>query len=204
VLELLLLFVPLMSLLPANLVASSARRAHAEETLAAAPLSARTRTLALCLASFGPAAVSAAGAVAYWWVAYRAGPVLDDAVPMAAIASVPLLFVGAGTLGIATARWVRVPGAAFAVMIALGTGTIAFANTGLGAWLCPWVGAYAEAENPLAASGSHLWHAVYLLGLSGLAAVAALVRHPGGRRPLLITGAGIALLTALAGWAQLP
>ncbi len=203
-LELLLLFVPLMSFFPAHLVASSVRRANAEDTLDAAPLTARARTLALCLATLGPAALSAVGVFAYWWVAYRAGPVLEGPLPLGAVASVPLLFVGAGVLGVATARWIRVPGAALAVVVGLVAWTIAFGNAPIGAWFCPWVVAYAEAENPLAANGSHLWHAVYLFGLSSLAAVAALLRHAGGRRSLLAAGALVAVLTAVAGWAQLP
>jgi len=203
-LELLLVFVPLMSVFPANLVASSARRGNAEDTLDAAPLTARARTLALCLAALGPAALSAVGVVAYWWVAYRAGPLLEGALPLGAIASVPLLFVGAGALGVATAQWLRVPGAALAVVVGLVAWTASFGNAPVGAWLCPWVVAYAEAENPLAAGGSHLWHAIYLLGLGGLAAVAALVWHPGGRRSFVAAGALVAVLTAVAGWAQLP
>jgi hypothetical protein len=203
-LELLLLWVPLVSVFPANLVASSARRANAEETLDAAPLPARARTLALCLAALGPAALSSGGVFAYWWVAYRAGPVLEGAMPMEAIASVPLLFVGAGALGVATTRWLPVPGATLAVVIGLVAWTVTFGSAPIGAWFCPWVVAFAEPDNPLAAGGSHLWHAVYLLGLSGLAAVAALLRHPGGRRSLMAAGALVAVLTALAGWAQLP
>jgi hypothetical protein len=203
-LELLLLFVPLISLLPANLVASSARRTNAEELLSAAPLGARARTLALCIASLGPAALSTGGALAYWWTAYRAEPVLDAAVPIAAIASAPLLFVGAGALGTATARWVRVPGAALAVMAGLVVWTFTVADDPIGSWFAPWVVAYGAADNPLAGAGSHLWHAGYLLGLTGLAVVAALLRHRGGRRSIMLVGTVVGALTAIAGWAQLP
>ena len=202
-LETILLFVPLMSLFAANLVASSARRANAEETLVASPLGARARILALCLASLAPAALSATGVVAYWWLAYRAGPVLDGAVPMSAMASAPLLLVGATALGVATAQWLRVPGTALVVMAGLVVWTGISADHPLGSWFSPWALAYTEAVNP-APAGSHAWHAGYLLGLSVLAMVAALLGQRGGRRPVIVTGAVVAALTALAGWAQLP
>ncbi len=53
-------------------------------------------------------------------------------------------------------------------------------------------------------SGSHAWHAVYLLGLSLLAAVAALLRYPSYRRPLLALGVVLWFGTVGAAWAQLP
>jgi len=201
--EVVLFYFPLISLLPANLVASSARRGHVEQALAATPVGAQARTLALGLASLAPAALSATGVLAYWWVAYRAGPPIDHAVPMAVMVSAPLLLVGATTLGVATAGWLRIPGAAIAVMIGLVAWTAISAQHPTGACWSPWILAYTEAGQ--AAIGvSHLWHAVYLLGLSGLAMMAALLRNPEGRRALVAPTAVVVTLTALAGWAQLP
>jgi hypothetical protein len=48
-----------------------------------------------------------------------------------------------------------------------------------------------------------MWHLVYLVGLSLLAGVAALLHAPGRRRPLLLAGAGIAVLTGVAAVLQL-
>lgn len=54
------------------------------------------------------------------------------------------------------------------------------------------------------AAGSQSWHAVYLLGLGLLAAVAALLRYPSYRRPLLALGVALWIGTFAACWAQLP
>jgi hypothetical protein len=48
-----------------------------------------------------------------------------------------------------------------------------------------------------------MWHLAYLLGLSVLAGVAALLRTPGNRRGLLITAAIAVIATGLACWQQL-
>jgi len=62
----------------ANLVASSARRAHAESQLAAAPTTAQARTLATCLGVLGPTA-AATGFAAILWLVEHAGDTLDRA-----------------------------------------------------------------------------------------------------------------------------
>jgi hypothetical protein len=48
-----------------------------------------------------------------------------------------------------------------------------------------------------------MWHLGYLLGLSVLAGVAALLRTPGNRRGLWITAAAAVTVTGLAAWQQL-
>jgi hypothetical protein len=101
-----------------------------------------------------------------------------------------------------TAGWLRTPAAALAVMIGLVVWTGISARHPISACLSPWTLAYTEAK--VAAGVSHLWHAAYLLGLSVMATMAALLRNPEGRRALVAPTAVVVALTALAGWAQLP
>ena len=55
-------------------------------------------------------------------------------------------------------------------------------------------------DHPL---GQEMWHLTYLLGLSVLAGVAALLRTAGNRRGLWVTAAIAVMVTGLAGWQQL-
>jgi hypothetical protein len=67
----------------------------------------------------------------------------------------------------------------------------------------PWTVSPRYFDGFMVDSGSHAWHAVYLLGLGLLAAVAAVLRYPSYRRPVLTLGAVLWVGTLVACWAQL-
>jgi hypothetical protein len=156
----------------------------------------------LC-AALGPAILTVALVVALVPL-YR----LLGAVPLrwpgvAELAVQPVRLLGAGLLGVLTARWfpgrVRPVLAACVVIAAMfavdryaaggarRTLLVLFPFTDLSAgWL--------RAE----------WHLVYLLCLDVLAAVGALLATPGPRRTLLAAGAAAVTATVIAGWSQLP
>jgi hypothetical protein len=187
----------------ANLVASSARRSHAESQLAAAPTTAQARTLATGLGVLLPTAL-ATGFAAILWLVEHAGDTLPNAQGPAELAVIPLCALGGGLLGVAAARWLPWRGAPLIVVFALIAWVVAVMDRGDLWWTSPWTmsrGYYSDIEP---AAGSHAWHGVYLLGLALLAAVAALLRHPSHRRALLALGAAVWIGTLAAGWAQLP
>ncbi len=72
------------------------------------------------------------------------------------------------------------------------------------AWSMPWTTSYAIVEQPALLGGSQVWHAVYLGGLTALAAVAGVLPHWRHRRGLLATGVLVAAATLIAGTLQLP
>ncbi len=187
----------------ANLVASSARRAHAESQLAAAPTTAQSRTLATCLGVLGPTAVAAAVATAIW-IVQTAGETLPRAMAPAELATIPLCTLGAGLLGVATARWLPWPGAPLIVLIAVIAWVFAVAEKDTVWWTTPWTMSPNFYDTVGLHAGSQWWHAAYLLGLSLLAGLAALLRYPSHRRPLLVLAAVLWIGTLAACWAQLP
>jgi hypothetical protein len=126
---------------------------------------------------------------------------------------IPLVVLGGGLLGIALARWVLLTGTPIIATLALWIGVAinnVTAPTPSGAapahaWLGPWMVWFDQDGNmpPSPPIAQNLWHAGYLLGLSLLAGMAALLRTPGGRRPLLAASLGLVVMTALAGWLQI-
>jgi hypothetical protein len=95
-------------------------------------------------------------------------------------------------------------GAPLIVMFALIAWVVAVMGRDSLQWTAPWTvsSAYFEDVNP--ATGSHGWHAVYLLGLGLLATVAALLRFASYRQLLLLSGSALLAATIAAGLAQLP
>ena len=187
----------------ANLVASSARRSHAESQLAAAPTSAQARTLATCAGVLGPTAVAACVAALLWFVEHSGGTLADAQGP-AGLAAIPLCTLGGGLLGVAAAHWLPWRGAPLIVFVAVFAWVVAVLDRSDLRWTAPWTmsNAYSSELRPLA--GSQLWHAAYLLGLCLLAGVAALLRHRSHRSALLAFGAALLVGTIAAGLAQLP
>jgi hypothetical protein len=185
----------------ANLVASSARRAHAESQLAAAPVTGQGRTLATCLGVLVPTA-AAAGLAGLLLLAEHLDGTLDRAQSVAELAVIPLCALGGGLLGVAVAGWLPWRGAPLIVLFALIAWVVAVFGRGVLRWTAPW-SMTPEYGDETVVAGSDSWHAVYLLGLGLLAAVAALLRYPSHRRPLLALGAALWLVTLAAGWAQL-
>jgi len=213
-----LLYAPL-TVISANRVAAATFRRRVREPLDTAPVDARQRTIGAILALVrGPVLVGVAGMVVMSIAAPLTAPTAGN--PANGIygrsvlehLQVPVLVLGAGLLGIALARCVPLPGALPLVVLILFEGTaglyapadasgVVHAPT----WFVPWITWAAEnaglaSAHPL---GQEMWHLGYLLGLSVLAGVAALLRTPGNRRGLLITATVAIVVTGVAGWQQL-
>lgn len=193
-------YLPMIAIFPASLVASSARRAGATETLAALPISSSRRTIATLLASFAPATIAAIAALAIWQLS-RGLPTYELERPAALIA-VPLLYLGISGLAVAATRWLPWPGVPIAIVVGLFVWVINATSPGSAvAYLTvPWL--VSDEQVLLVAGYSDLWHTIYLLGLIALAWTAAILRER--IRLMLLISVPIGLLTLLAGWAQLP
>lgn len=203
-----LLFVGLLGFGPAtffaaNLVASSARRAHAESQLAAAPTGASQRTFAVCAGVLAPT-TAAIGFTAVVWLVEHSGVELDRVLGPAELAAIPLCALGGGLLGVAVARWLPWRGMPLVVMLGLIAWVVAVMGRDAWWWSAPWTMSPSYYGSDAMGGGSHAWHAVYLFGLGALAAIAALLRHPAHRRALLALGLLAGVLTLAAGWAQMP
>ncbi|WP_433723102.1 hypothetical protein ACQP2Y_45820 [Actinoplanes sp. CA-051413] len=213
------LFYAPLTVISANRVAAATFRRQVREPLDAAPVDARQRTIGAILGLLrGPVLVGVAGMLVMSIVAPFTAPAPGD--PVNGIygrgvlehLQVPVLVLGAGLLGIALARWVPMPGALPLVMLTLWFGVqglYAPADAGgvvhAPTWFAPWIMWAAENVGlaPDHVLGQEMWHLAYLLGLSVLAGVAALLRTPGNRRGLWIIAAIAVLVTGLAGWQQL-
>jgi hypothetical protein len=199
-----LLYLPLIATFAASLVASSARRAGAEEMLAALPVTARGRSAALILGSLGPAAVGGLAAATVW---YLQRDIDNASIPVWGVALVgtPLLYIGITCLALAAARWLPWPGVPAAIVV----GLFAWVATARGSshavlvLTAPWLAAPDDAAQARVIAGySDVWHLVYLIGLIGLAATAALFRDD--LRRMVTVGVAIGVPTVFVAWAQLP
>ncbi|MEO5664467.1 MAG: hypothetical protein ABIR39_14410 [Nocardioides sp.] len=186
------------------------------------PVGRQQRTLALCLACLVPAAAGGVVAIfmlvtaAIWtpvgdpvtahvaW--FRDDPAIDVLATL--IAMGPVAALGGPLLGVAVARWAPFRGSALIGVVTLVFLT-ALPSEASNPWrlLSPWpilVDEYVnDGEGPIVRSNfvpgvEPIWVLFYLLCLCGLAVVAALVRDPGHRRPLL--GAGAALTIGTVGF----
>ena len=206
-----------VTIIVANRVAAATYRRRVREVLDGTPVPARERTAGVILGLLrGPVLVGLAAAVALFVLqqfAEMGVPTTDEVVPRGPLEylQLPALVLGAGLLGIATARWLPWPGAMPVVVLAVWLGTIAIYPFSAGtvaddrAWFALWPVWLAAKEGmlPQQPLDRELWHLAYLLCLGGLAGVAALLRVPGRHRPLWIAAGVLALLTAVAAWQQL-
>jgi len=208
-------FYPLATVVAANRVAGATSRRSVREAMTVTPTQERRRTMALCLGVLtGPVVVG----VGIMLLIAAVGPFGPNGDGLAARTLLELLQIsvtvlGGGLLGVALARWVAFPGVLALVVLGLWFGHFAVATTlstdGAVVHGPAWLGlmptwlfsdATMAARSPLP---QEMWHLVYLVGLSLLAGVAALLHAPGRRRPLLLAGAGIAVLTGVAAVLQL-
>ena len=181
------------------------------------PVDQQQRTASLCLACLVPAAASIV-VVAYMLVAAAVWtPVGDPAtanvvwfrdesdfdVLCTLIGMGPVAALGGPLLGVAVARWAPFRGSALVGVVTLVFLT-ALPSSSPSPWrlLTPWpvlVDEYVEdGGGPIVRSYfvpdvSMPWALGYLVCLCGLPVVAALLRDPGHRRPLLATGAALAV-----------
>lgn len=181
------------------------------------PVDRQQRTLALCLACLVPATAGVVVAIfmlvtaAIWppvgdpvtahvaW--FRDDPAIDVLATL--IAMGPVAALGGPLLGVAVARWAPFRGSAL-----IGVVTLVFLTALPSEASLPWrllsvwpllVDEHVNGgEGPIVSSNfmpglEPIWALLYLLCLCGLAVVAALLRDPGHRRPLLGAGATLAL-----------
>lgn len=194
----------------AALVASSSRRAGADEMLAAAPVTRAQRTAAACLAALGPFLL--AGTIqAVLAAVYLAADVELERFPtLFEMSAGPLCLLGAGLLGVAVARWLPWPGASALVMIALIAANQVIepfhesvSMLGLYVEFARWgVPPYNDPVGFI--PGSPAWHALYLLALSLGAGALAMLRDSPRRRLWVGTGAALVVIAAAGGIWQLP
>jgi hypothetical protein len=187
----------------AHLTARRDDRAGMRQAVAAAPATERHRSAGVLCAAVGPALLAAA-LVAATVALYR----LLDADPLwwpgtAELAVQPVRLLGAGLLGVMTARWL--PGRVRPVMV---VGLVAAAMVLVGrsgnTTLKSTINALFVFNDLHQRWFSVYWHLGYLSCLSAMAAVGALLGTPGPRRALLAVGAVSVAAAALTGWAQLP
>jgi hypothetical protein len=198
------------TLFAANLVASRDRRAGSIEMLSSTPAGARTRTSAMLFANLGPAALS----IVVIAVALGAFRLLDMAPPrwppLGELAVQPATVLGAGLLGVMTARWLPIPGGAAIVMVALVlwvdlSGYHLPSETAMSlAPIREFEVSNGQGHVTGTFAGSLPWHIAYILCLDAMAAIGALLATPGPKKKLLTAGAVAVTGAIITGWIQLP
>ena len=213
---LVLVYAP-VTIIVANRVAAATYRRRVREVLDGTPVQARERTAGMIIGLLrGPVLVGLIAAATLFVLQQFTSadvPVTDQVLPRGPLEylQLPVLVLGAGLLGIATARWLPWPGAMPVVVLAVWLGTIAMYPFSAGtvaedrAWFALWPVWLAAEQGmlPRQPLDRELWHLAYLLGLAGLAGAAALLRVTGQRRPLWIAAGVLLVLTGVAAWRQL-
>ncbi len=200
------LWLPPAVFFAANLCASRSRRSGTDEMYAAAPMGRDARTAAQCAAGLFPATAALVLVVfAAVYLTLTGVGVTPEPTP-AELLLLPLSVAGAAALGVMVARWLPWRGAVMVVFVALVAISVGV-NSGVSPWWLSYVylaDFHDEKLTIFRVAGSSLWHAVYLVGLVTMAVIGALLRDSSHRARLLCVGAAVTLLTASAGWAQLP
>ncbi|MEO8328680.1 MAG: hypothetical protein ABI586_01625 [Candidatus Nanopelagicales bacterium] len=207
------LYLGLITYVAAHLVTSSARRAHADQQLAASPIDERGRGLGLCLGVvLGPfvfaiilmtilAVISAINPMP------TVGPDGITPLSIAELAQVAISFAGAGLFGVMLATWLRFPGSLLLGLVVLVFGTAFILGSGdtntVTPWFAPHLVGAGWIDEPWATMGSQAWHAVYLVGLCLLGVCAVALKQRERRRTWYLASVGAVLFTAFAGFLQL-
>lgn len=198
----------IFTILVGGLMATRDRRAESLEMLTPVPGRPTERTLALVIASFAPALVALLLALSLHGYYLATGRYVE-APGLAHVLQGPVTIVGGMLLGVMVATWAPARSTAVVTMVAMVAANVWLSGdpdlqlfgplmfwARWGATPSSWVGVF---------DGSPGWHLVYLVGLSAMAATAALVRVAERRTPLLLASAGVAVAVAvLGGVAQLP
>jgi hypothetical protein len=216
-LSFLLVYAP-VTLVAANRVAAGTYRRRVRGPLDATPVDERQRTVAAMLGLLrGPVLVGLVVGLVVFVLGAFADPATADRL-VAVIQRSPLdylqlpaLVLGAGLLGIAVARWLPRPGVLPLVAIVLVLGFLALyqdTRTDLvrgRVWFELWPVWLFSSKGllPRQPLGQEMWHLAYLLGLSTLAGIAALLRSDGPHRTLWANAGVAAAVTAVAAWLQL-
>jgi hypothetical protein len=195
------LFLPLLAVFPASLVATSARRAGADEMLAASPVSERQRVGALLLASLVPATIGSSAVLIAWLLDHG---VNEDTHSALTFLGTPFLYLGVGALALAAARWLPWPGVAVGLLVGLWVWVVSvvYVHSAFVVLTAPYLIISDTAKNPAINGYSDIWHTVYLAGLVALAAIAALYRDE--LRRMFAIGIPVGLATLAVAVVQLP
>jgi len=209
------LYLGLLFYLATHLVTSSARRTGAEPQLAASALSPRQRSAGLCLGVLcGPGLV----ALVLMVTAGLLGNTLtttgfdgfsqDPPVSGPILVQLGLLLIGGGLFGVMWATWLRFPGSLPLGFLALIFMTAWLLNgdrapVDTWPWLAPYISSPEWFDESWTHAGSHVWHAIYLVGLCSLAFCATMLRPREGRARWVAITAGVLCGTVLVGAVQL-
>lgn len=197
----------IFAILVGYLVATREHRAGTLDVLSAVPAREPDRVRALCLASLAPGLVALVLNLALTGL-LLSRDMFAETPSVAHLLQAPLNVVGAVLLGVLVAVWAPVPIAPALAVVGMVGFHVAFEDTAKVGLLKPtvfwadWGPTGGELWHGYIA-GSAAWHDVYVVGLCGLAACAALVRLS---RPaaLVATGFGALAVTVLAAVLQLP
>lgn len=202
-------FVGVFGILAANLVATRDLRAGSVELLTPAPGRPGERVAALCLASFVPALLALVIGVATNIYLVADGRFVEAPGAWHLVQG-PATVVGGCSLGIMLGVWLPARGTAVIALVAMVAANVWLAGVGEhGALYGPMVSW--AAWDPIfptdwdgLLAGDPAGHLVYVLGLAGMAAAAALVRVADRRTVPVLLGLGSVALAVLGGIVQLP
>ena len=209
------LYLGLLIYISAHLVTSSARRTKAEPQLAASTLSERERNVGLCLGVVcGPgllalilmvtAALLGNGLEVTGFDGFNREPPAAGAT----LVQLGLTLIGAGLFAVMWATWFRFPGSLPLGLVVLVFVTVWLANgdrapVNTWPWFAPYIASPEWFDEPWTLEGSQHWHAVYLVGLCGLAFCGTMLRQREGRARWLLISATVLIGTGVAGALQL-
>jgi hypothetical protein len=202
-------FPGVFGILAANLVATRDLRAGSQELLAPAPGRPGERVAALCLASFVPALLALVIAAATNMYFLADGRFVDPPGLWHVMQS-PATVLGGCLLGIMLGVWLPARGTAVIALVAMVAANVWLSSLGDHGRLFGPTTMWA-AWSPIFPTdwdgllpGNPAGHVVYLLGLCGMAASAAVLRVAERRTPVVLAGVLSVLLAVVGGIGQLP
>jgi hypothetical protein len=196
------------AVLAAHMVATRDRRAGTLDLLATTPARAEERVRALCLAALAPALLALVLNTALFALLLRNGEFAVTP-PVWHVVQAPLTVLGACLLGTMVGVWAPSPVAPVLTIISMVGLHFAVAEKVRAQLFAPLVywanwGAFDGSVWVGWFPGHPGWHVVYVLGLCGMAAAAALVRVAERRAPAVLLGVSSVTLAVVSGLAQLP
>jgi hypothetical protein len=196
------------AILAAHMVATRDRRAGSLELLGSTPARAEERVKALCLAALAPALLALVLNAALFGVLLRAGE-FEQPPGLWHVVQAPVTVLGAVLLGVMLAVWSPVLVTPVVAMVALVAANMWVSGQGdamlfgLAVFWADW-GVFDGSVWVGVLPGDPGWHVVYLLGLCGMAAAAAVVRVAARRAPVVALGLLSVAVAVVGGVGQLP
>lgn len=197
----------LFALLAGSLVASRDHRAGTRELLAPLPGRAGERVASLCLACVAPAVVALLLVLALHAVQLQQGLYVETPGP-AQLVQGAVTVLGGGLFGVMVGVWAPSRSAALLAVVLMVVANLLVSAEGgphdLFSLMVEWAvyepaGGWAGLRD-----GSPTWHVLYLLGLCGLAACAALLRVAHRRTQVLLAAVACLTVAVAGGIGQLP